>query len=130
MEVLPTHTCFDDAVEFLENLARRGEPFTHFRVVHAVLKIPKPEVFIGTADLGVYAHAWLRNPTNNTVVFAGIYDNEKIYIEADRDEYYAKIEIVDSTEYDTFEVARLNEIHGTFGPWKEEYIKHCRQGEE
>jgi len=120
MEVLPTHTCFDDALEFLEDLARREEPFTHFRVVHALLKNPDSEV---------YAHAWLLNTANNTVVFAGIYDNEKIYIEADADEYYSKIDILDMTQYDSVEICEMNHLYGTYGPWKTQYLEYCRQGD-
>lgn len=122
--ILPTGECFNDAMEIIERLvkddARRARS-DEFKLVHAVCQFPDGELF---------AHAWVeRSIKNDTfVIFCGIYNNEKCYFHADRQEFYDDAHVLWGTRYTIYELWQENKKSGHYGPWKEEYRALTRQG--
>lgn len=111
--IYPTHTCFDDSLDFLEMLATRGEPFEHYTLVHAIVK-PEGKRF---------AHAWLE--VDGNVLFSGILEGRKAFFFASKEEYYEQLKIVKAVKYTVKEALKENLRTGAYGPWSEEYRKYC-----
>lgn len=114
----PTHRAFDDALEFIEELARHKNPLLfsgRLRVVHAVVAAPNGREA---------AQAWIEQD-NQYVIFAGILDGVRSYFAADRQEYYDDIKVKETTKYTVQQALELNLIHKTFGPWERRYQVLC-----
>lgn len=72
MEIYPTHTCFDDVLDFIVELIKLKKPFEDIFVVHGIC----------VADsCGEYSHAWceyIPNDNENVhVLWWGILDGKK-----------------------------------------------------
>lgn len=118
--VMPTHTCFDDALEIIEALVRvdprlaRGADLV---LVHAICVSPTGEE---------YAHAWAEN--NGVALFAGVIDGERTWLAADAREYAADARMKESTRYTPRQAWEENKRSGTFGPWIDRYLALCGGG--
>jgi hypothetical protein len=118
--IYPTHECFNDALEVFEQMAKERNPFLHsgrLHLVHAVCLTPDGEE---------YAHAWVEQD-EKIVIFAGIVNGAKSYFAADAAEYYAESRVKETTKYTVRQALELNNLHETYGPWTERYLKLCRQ---
>lgn len=113
--IYPTGTCFDDAAEFLETLARNGVPFSEYRLCHGIM--------VNKVDGHRFAHAWVE--LGDVVFFCGILDGKRDYFSARKEEYYADGHVEQVTRYTPQEVLRENLKHRTYGPWKPEYLELC-----
>lgn len=114
--IYPTHHCFDDALDFLEELAKQKNPMIHrMRVVHAVCLAP---------DGHEYAHAWVEQD-GTFVIFAGIVNGQKEWFAAKVSEYYTEHRVQGTTKYTPREVLAENLKHETYGPWVERYKALC-----
>lgn len=115
MNLEPTHTCFDDALDFLNLmvLANRVK-LEEWRLVHALCR------FEGQ----LYAHAWCER-NGETVMAAYVIDGKHTYVETDRAGHYEIFQPVEVWSYSVREAAGLNLRHGHFGPWEPELRKHC-----
>lgn len=113
----PTHTCFDDAVEMIEEFlrTRRFLPGDLF-LIHAIVA---PD---GMKDS---SHAWVETK-NDTAFFNAILKNQKVIVECRASEYRKELNVKASTSYSVKEALDMNKLHGTYGPWKKEYIALCR----
>lgn len=115
MDILPTHTCFDDAFEYIELIILHKE-FTlneirdHFFIVHAICKLPTGKL---------YAHAWVEH--KNECTFKGILNNEAVFCTADKKEFYAQYDVQEFTKYSMERVRDMNFSTKSFGPWIEKY---------
>lgn len=123
----PTHTCFDDALEYLtfqaqHHLARALRTLT---LVHAVCRVPEDHPKAGER----FAHAWVeeRKPTGDVVWQAGIIPSgQKVYYARERSSFYAFFRVEDATRYTPAQAARENERTLSYGPWVERYKALCR----
>lgn len=114
--IYPTHHCFDDALDFIEELAKQNNPMIHrMRVVHAICLAP---------DDHQYAHAWVEQD-EKFVIFAGILDGKKEWFGAEVGEYYAEHRVQETTKYKPREAVAENWKHNTYGPWIERYKNLC-----
>jgi len=113
----PTHHCFDDVVDFLNNLAVTGacrEELLEYTVVHGV--------YLAPPNGEPVAHAWLERA--GLVVQAGIYKGERIYYSVPREEFLAMFKIWDETRYTVIEALELDSRMGR-PPWVPEYRELC-----
>jgi len=122
MTILPTHTCFDDALEFLNAILKYEgvERLLGVRVVHGICLAPEG-VQIGQP----FAHAWCEE--DGSCIQAGLVEGEKVYFGVDRAEFYAMLRPQDTTTYTPEEAVAQNFASGHFGPWEDRYraiIKH------
>lgn len=123
MTIYPTHTCFDDALEFLSALLKDKEISlndSEWRLAHGLCR---------ALDV-VYSHAWVEH--GDKVIFSGIIDVKegkgRAYMTADKKEYYDHFHPFDVTTYSAMEAAIMNVTHGTYGPWEQRYKDHCGEG--
>lgn len=122
MTIYPTHSCFDDAMEFIEELAKQRNPIVHqMHVVHGICLHPD--------DNHRYSHAWVEE-AEKFVIFAGIHKGVKQYFAAPRDEYHADARVQEFTKYTALEAAQANRRTGSLGPWEQKYLRLTRQGLE
>lgn len=118
--IRPTHTCFDDAIEFLDALAQVGtseEEITAYAVVHAICVTPAGEQFV---------HAWLERA--ELVWQLGILNDEKVPYAVRREEFYEGFRPKKLTRYTARQAAFENVRTGKTGPWLPEYEALCRSG--
>ena len=116
--VLPTHTCFDDALEIIESIIKAHPDAAHtdeFVLVHAIVH-PEGEDF---------AHAWVES-REGIVFWKGIVDGEKVILGSPSLEFRSGWKPVEWTAYTPREAAEQNARWGTFGPWEMKYLRLCR----
>lgn len=114
----PTHTCFDDALDYLGEIAAKHPAaliFENIRLVHAICLMP---------DGTPYSHGWVESDA--FAYFFGICDGERIRIQVDAKEYRRELKVIESTEYTYEQAYQENYRHRNFGPWVEKYRKLCR----
>ena len=121
MDLLPTNSCYDDALDYLESLAR--DPSTAWIIrrpdtflVHGIALMPEQ----GTQPPGTpYAHAWVE--LADVVIDAGLLDGRRVWFRRPRADYYAHLRIQSVTRYSMPEALAENRRTGHYGPWKPEY---------
>ncbi len=106
-EILPTHTCFDDAIQNLIFLMEsRGRHIAgRMKVVHAIIE---PE----GAPL---SHAWIE--LDRRVFFSGILKGETVMVETDLAEYYRQSRIKVLRRYSIWAAYAEEQRTGRYGPW-------------
>jgi hypothetical protein len=127
MTIYPTHTCFDDAMDFLETTIKEGKHPREYIVnnlvtVHAICIMP---------DGTKYAHAWIEE--GDSCIFKGrgecLIDGKMEHLEgymwADKKEFYAYYNVQETTHYSLEQVWKENKKHATTGPWIDKYKKLC-----
>lgn len=122
--ILPTHTCFDDALDVLADMVKASPSQTaDLFLVHGLCRAP---------DGHLYAHAWVeweRTPADVQCVFAGILEGECGHFMGDRAAYYAEIHVEETTRYPVEAAIAENVRHNHYGPWVARYREHCRTQE-
>jgi hypothetical protein len=114
----PTHTCFDDALDLVEDLMKSDSSFDwkNCLIVH------------GIADCGqLYSHAWLEY--GDCCIEMGILDGERVIFEQDKKKYYESRKISDVTKYTVHEALKENLKHEHYGPWEQKYLELCKDYE-
>jgi hypothetical protein len=124
--VYPTGTCFDDALDLIQEILKaepdrfsRGEIVLVLRLVHGVCR---------HTDGTHYAHAWVENVAADTCLFVGIYRNCRSVIVAARPEFYSAYRVVETQieRYTYPQVILLNHTTGHYGPWTQTLRDLCR----
>ena len=119
--ILPTGTCFDDAMDFLAVLCKES-PLGGYQ----------PGLFLvhGICEKGgePFSHAWCEQ--GEMVWFSGIFRGEKGMLQTTKKEYYAEMVVTRFTRYSPAEAAEEYQRSISFGPWLDCYIKLTRQGRE
>lgn len=118
MHLEATHTCFDDALEFIESLVkekRSVSKLADYRLAHGILLNSKGEL---------YSHAWVESKAH--CYHSGLLSGEKVMAVIDRVEYYEGMRVQERTLYTIRQAYRENYRTGYFGPWKERYMRLCR----
>jgi hypothetical protein len=131
MPIYPTGTCFDDSLDYLEQVLniealtpeQLAEVERDHRIVHGIC--------VGSAGVR-YAHAWVEQRSRDDRAWlvwqAGVLDGERIYFGRDRADYLATDGVERCTRYTLRIAAELNRIYGTYGPWRAEYLELARSG--
>jgi hypothetical protein len=127
--ILPTHQCFDDALEFVENRLKEHPEAANtyldtLHVVHGVVRFPddSPE-HAGTH----FVHAWVeeRDELNGrTLVWdAGLLQGQRIWFSVERDEWYEHMRVQRVTHYTLMAACDMNQETGHYGPWDRSYAQ-------
>lgn len=115
-DFLPTHNCFDDAVEFFIALGSEETPreeIDKYVLVHGICIAP---------DGTDYVHAWVEH-ADDFVVQAGLVDGVRRYLRIERVNFYESWNVREFTVYTLDELTRACERSrgGTSGPWLPKY---------
>lgn len=118
---MPTHTCFDDALDFVGrclkvNRARGLEMI----IVHGILLSPA-----GPTRDEPFAHAWVEY--NGEVWQDAFLGDQRVSYAVARAEFEKTFRPQKETRYTVAEASRENERSGHYGPWLPEYEALCRQ---
>lgn len=125
MTIFPTHHCFDDALDFITARVRQDPAVAEsdtLTLVHGIARLPNPDGQLQPGER--FAHAWVEE--GNHVWAAGVLDGQRIYFRAERDEYYARLRVEQTTRYSILEAWAENRRTCSYGPWKLEYLALCR----
>ncbi len=109
--IYPTHSCFDDAIDRLQELGGAAT------LVHAIC----------VGDDGTrYAHAWVEH--GGVVWDSGqLADGRRVSYAADLLDFYRERRVQQKWRYTILEMLRENRRHGTYGPWEPDLRALCRQ---
>jgi hypothetical protein len=123
MNILPTHTCFDDALDFLGALLQIGrlskDELNEYVVVHGICTAP---------DGNPYAHAWVEQSRARLIWQGGVVDGVRVWFAVPIEEFDREYRPQITTRYTPAETARENARTNHFGPWKDEYFELCVNG--
>lgn len=118
-EILPTHCCFDDALDFIAaRLQREPRDRDDLFLVHGIALAPS-----GPHAGEPFAHAWVEewNGAHGVVWESGLLDGLQVCYSVEHEEYYSALRIREFTRYTAREAWRENQRSGHYGPWKDEY---------
>lgn len=120
ISIAPTHTCFDDAMEMLEEAVINNPgsfESDELKLVHAICLTP---------DGREYSHAWVESD-DKYCWFKGIMNRETHQFAASIKEYYEEIRVKETIKYSPRKALNLNHQYNNYGPWEERYISLCRK---
>lgn len=107
----PTHTCFDDALDFVEMVAKNPRTIVEdYVIVHAICRAP---------DGNAFAHAWVEH--RNRVFHGCMFDGERCYLEMLRTQFQLAYRPLDATRYGIEAALAHNARSGHYGPWEPRY---------
>jgi hypothetical protein len=117
--ILPTHTCFDDALDIIEANVRESPSLAHtdeLILAHGILLHP---------DTGEpFAHAWVE--CSGWVGQAGFLNGEKGVYGLPWENFAERMRPQDVTRYTVRQALEENNRSGHYGPWLEKYDALCR----
>jgi len=124
LTILPTYSCFNDAIEYIEGHARTN-PSAALKLVlvHAIVLMPD-----GPERGKPYAHAWVED--SELVWQAGVLDGQRVYFSCRADEYLPFMRVQAYTRYSVYELWQENKKSGHYGPWKPEYQALCKETDD
>lgn len=106
--IYPTHTCFDDALEFL--VLGELHSVQRKRLVHGICLAD---------DDSPYAHAWVE--LDGDAWQGGLLDGERIYYAMPIAELHERLRVRECTRYAALQAMRQNVATGHYGPWEPKY---------
>lgn len=129
LSILPTHTCFDDCLDYIENLIKQPNSnklaiIRRYQVVHGIYQITELENDLNTKGRP-FAHGWVFDKVDKAAIQDGYLNGERLTYGISTKDFYSLFKIIDETRYNLNEVYRLNVLHNNFGPWKQKYINLC-----
>lgn len=120
--ILPTHSCFDDALDFIEHRIRADiRSADVLTLVHGICTAPDGES---------YAHAWVEERTTAWLLVwdSGLLEGVQIYYSVSAAEFATARGVQETTRYSVREALYENHRTSMYGPWKPEYLALCNQG--
>lgn len=133
MNILPTHTCFDDVLDFYSMLRDAGETpaqLDAWVVMHALCIMP------GTDD-DVFAHAWNQHRDTGACMQAGYLSDEgigawpeRIWYEMPAESFAEMFRPQLVTRYTLTQALDANIATGHYGPWLHIYHDHCNRSDK
>lgn len=128
MTILPTHTCFDDALDWIVGRLQQdgASVFDTLFLVHGIQVIPGGQV---DAD-HLFAHAWVEDGAycwDFGIIEGGDAHGRKCAYAVEPVEYYQTRQVQEATRYTVRQAFVQNRRSGTYGPWKPEYSALCGQ---
>lgn len=121
MDLHPTHTCFDDALDFIERRIREDiKKARELFLVHGILLAPTGEQK-GTP----YCHAWVEDPLGLAWQDGLLESGERVTYATPVETFRNVFRPQKETRYTLAEAAIENQRTGHYGPWLEEYQALC-----
>jgi hypothetical protein len=121
--VLPTHHCFDDALDYIVVRLRRDKgDADRLRLVHGIVRLPDEQPGAGER----VAHAWVEEAA--LVFDSGLLNGQQIVVTHPKLAFYRRMRVESTTVYRVEEAWALNALHRTFGPWEPQYQALCGKG--
>jgi hypothetical protein len=131
----PTHHCFDDALDFVQDLVRKGARpewlIDTCTIVHAICRIPDGAGFDpDDVDGRLFSHAWVE--LDGHVFQAGLRNlgddpvKQRVWYATTPEAQLERLRPTRVWRYTLKEAWEHNERHMTFGPWEPELIELCR----
>lgn len=119
LKILPTGTCFDDAL-FLWAIFTKNSRVPAY-LCHGICL---------HADGEPYSHAWVEKV--DLCIFSGIMQGEKMAFEVPQPDFYEYFRVTDDvTKYTTEDFLRFEDLHERkAGPWEERYIELTTDGKK
>jgi hypothetical protein len=119
LNIYPTHKCFDDALDYLDFIAKTEgrDSLERHTLVHGIVVSSKNGIR--------YAHAWLEDGDGN-IIQGGILKGEKIYYAMSPTEFAEFLRVEEYTRYTPRQAVAENHRTGHYGPWVEKYRLQCR----
>ena len=131
MTIHPTHTCFDDALDYLQQrIKQNGHRIEGLRLVliHAICIVPEGP------DAGErFSHAWVEEDLDNheaAVWQQGFYNGQRIIYASTRASVYETLRVVRTWGYSPEAAWEENNRTATYGPWVPELQALCRRKKE
>lgn len=124
--ILPTHSCFDDALDYLSWRVKRDKRCIHtLFLVHAICLAPE-----GRKKDTPFAHAWVEEEVEGLWVAwqDGFLRGQRITYSCDRDALVASLRVQEFTRYTVKQAAEENRRTGRYGPWLPQYEALCGDG--
>lgn len=120
MNIYPTGSCFDDAIEIIKAAAKNGQPnWRNMIIIHGICVDPGGKKF---------SHAWVED--NQECLWMGIIKGETVIAVANRTEFYEYMSVQDTTAYTIEQAVHEERRTGKCGPWEQKYLDLCKQDEE
>ena len=122
--IYPTHRCFDDAFEIIQDLIKYGVDPEALKLVHALCRPDNVIVRIGEDKPGTIAHAWVEYSCDDSTVlcvFRGVLDGVTLTLTTDSEDYHDSIKPYNITSYSIDEAIKMNLEYENLGPWVKEY---------
>lgn len=119
--ILPTNSCFDDAVEIVGLMVAENPAIVNdcgFVVVHAHCLKPVDQPDAGEP----FAHAWIEH--NGRLYQAGIWGGRRIHFSCDAASFREGLRIQHETRYTMAEAVAAEAVRG-IGPWELRYRELC-----
>ena len=116
--ILPTHRCFDDALDYIELRLREGAHPDSLILVHGICLAPE-----GPHKDKPFAHAWVEH--EGRVVQSGLLDGERIFYSVPSEDFAEMLRPQEFTRYTLRQALAQNLASGHYGPWEERYIALC-----
>lgn len=117
LKILPTGTCFDDALSVWAIFTKNSRAISAI-LVHGICL---------HADGTPYSHAWIEKA--DVCIFSGIMHGEKMAFEVAQPDFYEYFRVTDDvTKYTPEDFADLHKR--TAGPWEKRYIVLTSDGKE
>jgi hypothetical protein len=120
-DLLPTHHCFDDALEFIAERVKESPSLAHDTALILVHGIARATSGPHVGEL--YAHAWCEEEGH--CWDAALLDGQRIYYSVAREELYAARQVEDVTRYTIQQACLLNLGTRHYGPWVPRYRSLC-----
>ena len=114
--ILPTHHCFDDTAEFINERAKTGDraALLALRLVHGIIRFPDDQPGGGTRA----AHAWVEE--GDAVYDFGLLDGERVVIHYTRAVFYERLRVEAPTVYTALQLVQHHDATGSSGPWRDD----------
>jgi hypothetical protein len=119
LKILPTGTCFDDAL-FVWAIFTKNSRVPAY-LCHGICLL---------ADGKPYAHAWIERV--DLCIFSGIMQGEKMAFEVPQPDFYEYFRVTDDvTKYTTEDFLSFEDLHERkAGPWEKRYIELTTDGKK
>lgn len=114
-DILPTHTCFDDAIDFLLDFAHDANNRS-FCVVHGLC--------VGRSCGTLYVHAWVEEANRQLVWQGGVIraTAKHVWWALPRAEFYRLYAVQKTSRYPVERVMAMLDATNFNGPWRPDYL--------
>lgn len=119
--IFPTFECFTEALELVAYLSRIPDVINYITLVHGICLAENGREF---------AHAWVEDSNDETVIFCGVYMGKKVYLSAPFKNYFETFKVKETTRYTVPEALWRNLETVSYGPWEDKYKALCGNGEQ